>query len=236
MVSASSVQPLKRDIDGGKADVFIHEFRPPKRPGTYTMVVRPPPFSSGGSEAFKSDTITLKVREPISFGTMEYAAGKLKICIGVEPDELYALLPKYSVRLEGRGFMKTYPVDTPKRRKRSLSCESKLQVSIPTYDLHDQESVSVVGIFETKNDNSKERNIGILELKKSSDKTSFDFWKFVKTNWKILSICVGGGILLIIGVTLLGCYLKKKQEKKENSDYDPRERGFSAGHQQQDLY
>ena len=78
--------------------------------------------------------------------------------------------------------MKTYPVDTPKRRKRSLSCESKLQVSIPTYDLQDQESVSVVGIFETKNDNSKEKNIGILELKKSSDKV-YSHNDKIKTNF-----------------------------------------------------
>ena len=78
----------------------------------------------------------------------------------------------FSVRVEGSSFINTYPVDISKREKRSLSCESKLQVSIPTYDFQDQESVSVVGIFETKNDNSKEKNIGILELKKSSDKVS----------------------------------------------------------------
>ena len=40
MVSQSYVQPLKRDIDGGKTDIFVHEFRPPKRPGSYKIVVR----------------------------------------------------------------------------------------------------------------------------------------------------------------------------------------------------
>ena len=39
MVSQSYVQPLKRDIDGGKTDIFVHEFRPPKRPGSYRITV-----------------------------------------------------------------------------------------------------------------------------------------------------------------------------------------------------
>ena len=81
------VQPLKRDIDGGKADVFIHEFRPPKQPWTYTMVV---------IGNFASDAITLKIRPwPVSVERMSYKSGKLEICVDVELEELYAILRKF---------------------------------------------------------------------------------------------------------------------------------------------
>ena len=137
------------------------------------------------------------------------------------------------MRIEGAGLVKTYPVNNPKRRKRStLTCTAALEVTIPRYDLQSQNKIHVTSLFHTKSGTVVEQMIGELELNESSNKVlivllkillykelnfkdSSDFWKFVKTNWKILSICIGGGIIVIILVTILGCYLKKKRDSKE---------------------
>ena len=48
---------------------------------------------------FETATLYLIVREPISLGPMEYSDEKLKICIAVERDELYALRERYRLVL-----------------------------------------------------------------------------------------------------------------------------------------
>ena len=52
-----------------------------------------------GFAPFESATLLLILREPISLGPMEYSDEKLKICIAVERDELYALRERYRLVL-----------------------------------------------------------------------------------------------------------------------------------------
>jgi len=164
-LSAKSHVIGQREIDGGKSDVFIHQFRPPRSVGEFH-------FIPGGSS---QEIRRLVVREEPLLGPVSFESPTLKVCGNIADEELSLISDKYRVRLATSGFNQVYEFDTPKRRKRRRrdavnDCSLNFELTLSKSDakiLEEKTKVQVTSIF-TKLDGSEiEREIGTVEPRKA---------------------------------------------------------------------